>query len=88
MSCRHYAMSGRKFGWVCWSVNFPKSSKEQDSATNIGLNSDSTQDQLQHSGDILHSVIFIVTHCIKKTLLVNNVVFGFGSNARLLSVVS
>lgn len=37
---------------ICWSVNYPKSNKEQDGATNDIPN----QDWLPHSGEIQHNV--------------------------------
>ncbi len=53
---------------VVSTVNFPKSSKYQDSAANVSLNFDRIQDQLPYSGSVPVLIIPVliepVTHKI------------------------
>lgn len=46
----------RILGSASWSVNSPKSNKEQDRAADVKLNSVSIQDQLPNYEEILHDV--------------------------------
>ncbi len=63
----HNPISDNKFSWGCWSVNFPKSNKEQGRAASISLHSDNSRDKLPCGGEIPHSECAIV----KRTLFSN-----------------